>query len=56
MRCQLTTAREFHEAIHWEKVRAHWFERQNQFREVAACQGRMRDLQERLDRLQGGGR
>jgi hypothetical protein len=56
MKCRLTTVQEFVEAIHWEKVRAHWYERQGHFREVAACQCRMRDLQEKLDRLQGGGR
>ena len=56
MKCRLTTVQEFVEAIHWEKVRAYWYERQNQFREVADCHARARDLQEKLDRLQGGGR
>jgi hypothetical protein len=56
MRCQLTTVPEFCAAIHWEKVRAYWHERQGHFREVAACQRRIRDLQEKVDRLQWGGR
>jgi hypothetical protein len=55
MKSKLTTAQEFVEAIHWEGVRAHWFTRQNRFREVEEASTLAHELQMRLDRLGGRG-
>ncbi len=48
MRSSLATAEDICGALHWERVRAHWFERQGNHRMASWCADLARGYQQRL--------
>jgi hypothetical protein len=53
MRSSLTTAEDFYGALHWEQVRAAWFERIGNHRMASYCMDLARDYGQRIERLGG---